>query len=158
MHDFFTELCVVYDPHNILLELFVDKEVGLHYIEDLEDLVAIKEAIDGASEGDTLVLMYGSKVHIISDVIREIKKMCSTSVAVFLCLSQWTPLPSRVTFVNLDMRGKELRKMALHLFSVKSGTENEVKSGTETEVKRKLKMDELKLMNIITSSDSLTRR
>ena len=62
------KLCVVYDPHNILVELFIDKEISLHYIEELEDLEAIREAINETSEGETLVLNFGSNVHIISGI------------------------------------------------------------------------------------------
>ena len=153
------KLCVVYDPHNILIELLADKEVSLHYIEELEDLGAIKEAINEASDGDTLVLNFGSNTHIISDVITEIKKMCSTSVAVFLCLSQWVPLPSRVTMVNLDIRGKELRRMALNLFSHKEGYSTVTeKVSNDVEYTKKLKVIESQLMNILTSTESLTRR
>ena len=85
--------------------------------------------------------------------------MCSTSVAVFLCLSQWTPLPSRVTFVNLDIRGLELRRMALNLFSLKDGLgKTTEKMGDNDEIQKKLKVVETQLMSIITSSESLIKK
>jgi flagellar biosynthesis GTPase FlhF/predicted nucleic acid-binding Zn-ribbon protein len=152
-------LCVVYDPHNILLDLFTGRDVSLHYIEELADLEAINEVLSQANERDTLVLNFGSNAHVIFDVVAELRKMCSRKVAVFLCLSQWTPLPSRVTFVNLDMRGKEVRRMALHLFKVKEGRDDTAdKIAAEEDVSRKLDTVETQLMSIIMSPESLTHR
>ena len=85
--------------------------------------------------------------------------MCSTNVAIFLCLSQLTPLPSRVTFVNLDMRGKELRKMTLHLFSLKEGKEdNSKKLAISSEAEKDLKNIESQLMNVIMTPKPLPIR
>ena len=153
--------CVVYDPHNILIDLFTDAQPKLLYIEELEDLEAIRSIIDEAVEGDTLVLNFGSNVNIIFEVIIELKKMCSTKVAIFLCLSQLTPLPSRVTFVNLDMSGKELRKMTLHLFSLKEGadsdTSKKVASSSDTSQKE-MRDIESQLMNVIMTPKPLPLR
>ena len=153
------KFCIVYDPHNILIDLFTEAEPSLHYIEEMNDLEAIKNAIDEANEGDTLVLNFGSNVNIIFDVIVELKKMCSNSVSIFLCLSQWTPLPSRVTFINLDMSGKELRKMALHLIAVKERNEDQGKKALEdSKASRELKMLESRLMTVIMTPKPLTQK
>ena len=152
--------CVVYDPHNILIDLFTDAQPKLLYIEELEDLEAIRSIItDEAVEGDTLVLNFGSNVNIIFEVIIELKKMCSTKVAIFLCLSQLTPLPSRVTFVNLDMSGKELRKMTLHLFSLKEGKEDSNKKlASSSDAQKEVKDIESQLMNVIMTPKPLPLR
>ena len=157
--DIIKKFCIVYDPHNILIDLFTEAEPSLHYIEEMNDLEAIKNAIDEATEGDTLVLNFGSNVNIIFDVIVELKKMCSNRVSIFLCLSQWTPLPSRVTFINLDSSGKELRKMALHLIAVKESNEDNGKKALEdSKAARELKMLETKLMTVIMTPKPLTQK
>lgn len=154
------KFCIVYDPHNILIDLFTEAEPSLNYIEDMDDLEPIKNAIDEAGEGDTLVLNFGSNVNIIFDVIVELKKMCSNEVSIFLCLSQWTPLPSRVTFINLDMRGQELRKMALHLISVKEKSEEVSKTTSQPEkaIEKELKNLEAQLMTVIMTPKPLTQK
>ena len=151
--------CVVYDPHNVLIDLFTDAEPKLLYIEELEDLEAIRSEMNEAAEGDTLVLNFGSNVNIIFEVIMELKKMCSIGVSIFLCLSQLTPLPSRVTFVNLDMSGKELRKMTLHLFSLKEGKDDTgSKMNASASIEKELATIESQLMNVIMTPKPLPLR
>ena len=114
---------------------------------------------DLLSEGDTLVLNFGSNVNIIFEVIMALKKMCSIGVSIFLCLSQLTPLPSRVTFVNLDMSGKELRKMTLHLFSLKEGQDDAgSKMNASASIEKELGNIESQLMNVIMTPKPLPLR
>ena len=153
------KFCTVYDPHNILIDLFTEAEPSLLYIEDLSDLEAIEEAIEEATEGDTLVLNFGSNTNIIIDVIVGLKRMCSNRVSIFLCISQWTPLPSRVTFVNLDMSGQELRKMAVHLISLKDQDESKAKgSKSSSRATREFNTIEAKLMNMIMTPKPLSQK
>ncbi len=153
-------LCVVYDPHNVLMELFSVTEVKLHYIESLEDLDEIKGHITGASANDVLVFNFGSSTHIIFTVVEELKAMCSKDVAVFLCISQWIPLPSRTTFVSLEMSGHELRRMASHLFKLNEGEDQRVaeKTRVSDELESKVSSLEDKLVKLILSEDPLAKK
>ncbi len=154
------KFCVVYDPQNILIDLFTEAEPILLYIEDMNDLETIKSAIDEAENGDTLVLNFGSNVNIIFDVIVELKRMCSNYVSIFLCLSQWTPLPSRVTFINLHMSGRELRKMSLHLISVKEKSSSDAGASAKTlsSDMKELNLVESQLMTVIMTPKALVQK
>ena len=114
-------ICVVYDPHNISLEIFktaTHTQVSTHYIESVKDFDTLKETIEANKKAKgTLFLNFGGGQNLINRLIALLNQIQLYQSAIFIITSKWMHAPTGTSFINMSIDGKELRDLACHMFS-----------------------------------------
>ena len=109
-------LCVVYDPHNISLQIFKTSrtEVVTHYIECLEDFDTLGKTLDeNRHKKETLFLNFGGDSNLMFRLIMVLEKTNLRKSAIFVITSKWMPAPTGTTFINLSIDGKRTPTLSI---------------------------------------------
>ena len=156
-------ICVVYDPHNISLEIFktaTHTQVSTHYIEDIDDFDKLRKTIDDSKrKKETLFLNFGGGQNLINRLIGLLNQTNLHQSAIFIITSKWMPAPTGTTFVNLSIDGKELRNLACHMFSTSDEMYMQAKEEQQSLLKKqdKINLLESDLISILTKNDIISQ-
>ena len=111
-------ICLVYDPHNISLEVFktaTHTQVSTHYIEGVKDFDTLKTTLeDNRRKKETLFLNFGGGQNLINRLIALLNQTNLYQSAIFIITSKWMHAPTGITFINMSIDGKELRNISKH--------------------------------------------
>ena len=155
-------ICVVYDPHNVSVEIFktaTHTEVSTHYIESVEDFDTLKKTIDdNRRKKETLFLNFGGGQALIKRLIALLNKTNLHQSALFIITSKWMPAPTGTSFINMSIDGKELRDLACHMFSTSDEMYVQAKQEQQSLLKKqdKINLLESDLITILTKDDIIT--
>ena len=152
-------ICVVYDPHNISLEIFktaTHTEVSTHYIESVEDFDTLRKTIDDSrKKKETFFLNFGGGQNLLNRLIALLNETNLHKSALFIITSKWMPAPTGTTFINMSIDGKELRDLACHMFSTSDDMYMQAKQEQQSLLMKqdKINLLESDLINILTKDD-----
>ena len=155
-------ICVVYDPHNISLEIFktaTHTEVSTHYIESIEDFDTLRKKIDDHyMKKETLFLNFGGGPNLMNRLITILNQTHLHQSALFIITSKWMPAPTGTSFINMSIDGKELRSLASHMFNTSDEMYMRAKQEQQSLLKKqdKINLLESDLISMITKDDIIS--
>ena len=155
-------ICLVYDPHNISLEIFktaTHTQVSTHYIESIKDFDTLKETIETNKKSkETLFLNFGGGQNLINRLISLLNQIGLYQSAIFIITSKWMHAPTGTSFINMSIDGKELRDLACHMFSTSDEMYMKAKEEQQSLLKKQdtINLLESDLIEILTKNDIIS--